>query len=766
MAGVGEVVKAAELLGKAGYFIWENTRTTLDINVSNQHSNLVFRHFVRYCSSGECHGVPTFEIKPMKETVAKFKANTSSLKLHGCLIYGINRRDGQETSMKNLYLLLGWKIQQLKDHYKNYVLGQFEDASNTLTRTWSIDHDTINDFTVSVSMTDTRLTSSSTNSKISLISSSCKIIIRNECDELLLCNFEPTPFEGKQSMKPSLIVGPYDNTIIKFKSAGVMFARTSGCLVFELTRYNSDQPLLWGRRTFLAIDALVVPHDASKRKASIKMLTVKDGIFPRSNDSLINAHNDMLSHYMVSVGHPAEWRLDELGLQMKVAFRMEPHAVLDIMLRKSLRSNLHGIPSFLSTDYYRLPTHSVMGDVNDYLKKKSITGPGLVLVDNNSSSGMLIEPIYPAHGERDERFICECDDGLLLQHGYCLHRRPIPTERNYIQQIYAITSKKGVKTSPHRCLLVVSWGTNNYITAVIYTRRDKRSGEQINKLASYFLKQANLRKNIGGVISNTIMENTYEVTHLMERTITLPCKSTANLMTYEMIKSPQLFSISLQDPFDTEALYKDQYEKCEKPKSATPYQLTVIITNKLLDTDVEWVDFVSTGAVTTSGMEGNMMNPSATTHYTISYPPEDQRHALLLRFKKAGTQPMYIDVHIDLAVDGRRPKQTTTVRYRSVDEGQSFDAKSKDDTIVLKTNHSIDEEEEEDEKEKNTVKEMTLEETSTNQFIGIHHSTYTSDKRHFTTTLCLTGTKDQAMEHLQMNDAKVDIAMVKAGKYL
>jgi hypothetical protein len=167
-----------------------------------------------------------------------------------------------------------------------------------------------------------------------------------------------------------------------------------------------------------------------------------------------------------------------------------------------------------------------------------------------ASTGFVVEPIFPAHCVEDESVVCECEDGQVLEHGYCLHRRKSVASGESARQLYSIYSVKGVKSSPHRALLMILWSNDHYTTAVMYTRRDKRSGEELNKAICQFLNDANLVKTISRpTASKPITENAYGVMQLMERDIRLSCGSRAHLMTYQTIKSPHLFTISLQDPF-------------------------------------------------------------------------------------------------------------------------------------------------------------------------------------------------------------------------
>jgi hypothetical protein len=182
MATGGDIVNLLDLLGRAGYFIWESTRTSLDLNIENRHPHLALNDYIRYCRLGKCSALPKpFAVKPDQNVTFSFKANASRMQLIGSMIYRIDKLKGPSPNTKHLYLLLAWQIKiggdcyfmldlvesikdafnwkesHLKELYNTYIHKEFEETGTTLTRVWSLNNeDETTWFKVSVSMTDTR----------------------------------------------------------------------------------------------------------------------------------------------------------------------------------------------------------------------------------------------------------------------------------------------------------------------------------------------------------------------------------------------------------------------------------------------------------------------------------------------------------------------------------------------------------------------------------------------------------------------------------
>ncbi|RKP27261.1 hypothetical protein SYNPS1DRAFT_27077 [Syncephalis pseudoplumigaleata] len=848
MVSVGEVMHGVELLGQAGQFIWEHTRTTLDINIENKHPHLMLRRFTRHCSVGECTQTPAFDVRPMASTVAKFRTHASRTKCNGCMIYRINVANGPHPNTKDLYVLLAWKInvggkahflldlvenqknvfnwneEQLKKYYRNFVREQLRSAGNSISRTWSLDNNDKMSFTISASMTSTRLGTmdvtiehgkhgdkipphhvvnerfgfakwdgednepQSANSKRSFLGSSLAVMLENETDEIELRNGEPKIFEGKQCTEVLPIVAPRSNTIIKLKSDKIMFARTSGCIIYELVRAeNQNTPLLWGRRVFLAVDVLIIPHDPQERKAAITLLTVKDNVFPHSTNSIADAHEEVLEHCMVSVGCPAQWRMNELNLRMRMAFHLAPHAKLRIKLEQIHRADSRDMPPFLSTDEYSVPSRDAANAIKDYFGSKVPAERGYVLVDNNCK-GMTIESVWNTYESKNMLLEEGCDNDLVVPNGHSLHKySPWATDEHlppatdaYHQQLYKITSEKNARVSRHRCLLIVSRSYNDYVTAVVHTRRDNREGEELFRATTYFLKRAGFFKETADILPEKVHENTYVTKQLMERDIALPCNSNAHLMVYESSKPPQVFAISLQEPFNPMSFHAKTSPNVQVPKSARPYHLDVKLVNRLTSTTLTYVDFMSTDTLTVDGMPAgsNVVPANATVQYSATYPWQDQRHALLLRFKQSGTVPTYIDVHIDLATDGPRPIQTTAVRYIATANGPVVDANVKLHHFQHVTKHraaldngededamDYDDEEGDDKDSMHMTRTLAADGANSQPAMRVQHLPLQPEERRFSMVLTIADTMEAAGEAIPVeNVPNVEVTTVKAGE--
>jgi hypothetical protein len=213
-----------------------------------------------------------------------------------------------------------------------------------------------------------------------------------------------------------------------------------------------------------------------------------------------------------------------------------------------------------------IPSESAREKVNRYIEENKLVEPGLVFIDNNNSSGILIEPILSKYDMESQPLFSESikdgivvEDGQIFQDGYCLRQFRLTEEEDYKQQLYMITSKKKIREEPqYLCLLNIVLlldeqnKENKYITSVVYARRDKRPNKDLRRLVAYFLDNASLTRTIDNHVLEQVQENTYKVMHLMERPIRLPCNSTGHLMTYKSIKPPHLLTISLQDSFNPE----------------------------------------------------------------------------------------------------------------------------------------------------------------------------------------------------------------------
>ncbi|RKP09406.1 hypothetical protein THASP1DRAFT_28808 [Thamnocephalis sphaerospora] len=449
MIGVAEGIQVAEQAVALGKFVWDKTRTTLDLTLANSHSKIKLTRYVRFVYDGRCTVQPEVTVKHGENTSAGFRARTMGSRIKGALLYQICHADGRTPVAKELYLLVAWRInlgnnsfmlldlvekhkaiawtnKRLEDLYHNRIQKRFEKTNAALMRTWSLDDGTY--FTVSASMNNTRFGSMTVrvesadasqkdtqqpytvraekfeaihwddemdeeqgvhakSKKAALGGSSVVIVVHNDCEDITLCNGELGMFDGKRSSEIPQDIVPEINAKISLKSSTVFRGRTRGCLVYEMVNHNTGMPVVWGYRTHIAIDVSVVPHDVQERKVAIKILATKDSAFPAVNDHTIEgAHKEVLYHFMYTYGRPSEWFLDQLNLRLDVSFNREPHAKLHVRLISVKGRPNEGRPLFFQGGDFSIPSRHVSDKIAAYISDpQKYSNHRLRLVENSMS---------------------------------------------------------------------------------------------------------------------------------------------------------------------------------------------------------------------------------------------------------------------------------------------------------------------------------------------------------------------------------------------
>ncbi|RKP09710.1 hypothetical protein THASP1DRAFT_22492 [Thamnocephalis sphaerospora] len=247
---------------------------------------------------------------------------------------------------------------------------QLYKASGALTRTWAINNDS-DAFTVCVTMNNARAGSIKMNimkatgpvdtkrpflvqpqrygkilwsepdgtsaydspSTSYVFGSSVDVAVYNDCENLLLLNPSVAAFKGKLESDHPSDIKPIEKEMIKFKSAAAGCESTHGFILYELKELNDRAPIMWGRRTFLAIDVVIVPETVDERMVAVQLITILDAGFSFLHGvQLEKVHKELLCQYMTSSGRPSVYRMDKMSLRLSVSFNREPSAELHVKL--------------------------------------------------------------------------------------------------------------------------------------------------------------------------------------------------------------------------------------------------------------------------------------------------------------------------------------------------------------------------------------------------------------------------------------------------
>ncbi|KAI9590937.1 hypothetical protein BDF19DRAFT_23505 [Syncephalis fuscata] len=603
---IGGAVQAAELLGRAAYFIWQETRTTLQVNISNRHPRLKLQNFARYCHAGQCSEPQAFSILPEQSRTFRFIAHALGTHIDGCCVYSITAFNRPPATTHNIYLLLAWNIQLggackvmlnlvetypgqdistslLKEHYLKDVVPQFQPSGTMMIRTWNLGDDDTK-FTVNVSLTDvangimeveiipankdaimnrpfflttnyfenvTWDTAGNESEKTKTdddkfgLTSSMNVFIHNDCENLTLTNCSSIVRNGKLKTRGHNFIGYRAQSKYIFKNK-TPFGRTSGTVVYELQHSEQNAPpLLWGYRIFLAMDFLVTAHDHTLRKVCSTLLAVKNANFPEYTDALLHAHEKILGHHMFMRGRPSQWHLHNFDLKISVRFKRLSHAEFYIRLEKAFTKNFNGVPLFLPTGENSDISQDARNTINRYIKSNK-QGHGILALEIERDLKIEVEPLMPEHANENAISIeCNCSGGVLSSSGKCIFHEKVSESSWSFMHLFAITPTLSVAKSPYLCLLRVKRTYDSFITAVVFTFRGNSSNEELEKTLDYFFAYS----GIVGKQENTT-ENSYDHGRLMERRINLRPDVNFQLITYLSSEPNRLFKIMLKKEFD------------------------------------------------------------------------------------------------------------------------------------------------------------------------------------------------------------------------
>ncbi|RKP06556.1 hypothetical protein THASP1DRAFT_25149 [Thamnocephalis sphaerospora] len=363
MAGINESLQIAEKLAKAGSFVWDKTRVSLDLEIVNMpNSGIRIARYTRYVADG------------------------------GVVV---------------------WAAERLGEHYKVHIREQLQTVKNTQTCTWAMDNgDT---FTVCAAVTDLR-------------TGSLKV--------------EITKAAGQAGITKPFFIGPPRYGDILWSKPGTCLIHSSALGahtapnvdVLEGKRksgylgdiaptgnemvmgFSDHAPVIWGRRTFLAIDVIIVPEAVEERKVAAQLITTLDAGFPLSyGGQLGKIHEELLCRYMTTTGRPSVYRMDKMNLKLDVSFDREPSARLHVRILQVSRCPEDSRPLFLVTgERWKCLTTRMDIYITDYVS------------------------LYPNKEQSFRRFHVGCADSRLHSGEAYLHELPMLADGQSDFYLYAI----------------------------------------------------------------------------------------------------------------------------------------------------------------------------------------------------------------------------------------------------------------------------------------------------------------------------------------
>ncbi|RKP04738.1 hypothetical protein THASP1DRAFT_33458 [Thamnocephalis sphaerospora] len=662
---------------QASRFAWDVTRTSLQLAITNSHPEMELKNSTRY-TDGECTVPPAAFISPNNQMTASFEAAASKTKTEGCLMYQIRRAGGITPITKELHLLLAWKIKlgsnicfkcrliendvgaiqwdrhHLKGLYYSEIKKDMHSSTSSQSRTWNLE--TTVKFTVDVTMNDARqgvMNVSIRQSDDELengrpfffdpasadqgfrggfeygrrnslqrlwpFMSSATISLRNQMDNLLLRAPDFKMFSGKcVSEVRDIPCNGRDTVFLKSKSTSR--GRTRGCLLYELVyqpRPSKRSPVLFGRRTFIAIDVCITRGKATSRKAAIEIITVKDSAFPHCTGKPIDkAHTEVLFHFMNTSGRPSKVHLDELDLKLDVEFNREPHAHLEVILAWINDSEMSK-RLFVPFGEYSVPLQSEDSDIQVDPKRPK---DRVLFAENRVTNGnhRFLLNIFgenkpgksAAHGPSNSRRL------RPGQHYRCTYTEP--DSATAFEQICEILPEQNACSAKGSISLLLDIYVEKsssqpngkeqekehvYDAIAVYAPYKTRSRACLEHLFKAYRKRApeNARKFDSG--------------HLLEQTVQLSDNHQAHLSVYQAVHLPHLLSVTLREAFNVDHLYKrtSEYNLVEAP---SPYRIRITVCNRHPELRLKLADFMASGNTPPTKITTNW--PAVDTHQASS----------------------------------------------------------------------------------------------------------------------------------------------------
>ncbi|KAI8052126.1 hypothetical protein BDF22DRAFT_690085 [Syncephalis plumigaleata] len=719
---ISGTVQALELAGRAGYFIWQATRTTLDVHIDNRHPHIKLQNFARYCHTGRCTEPQAFRVLPQESRSFQFIADTLGLRIDGCCVYGITPYNRPATTINRIYLLLAWSIQLngeckttlnlvetykgqdltgslLQHHYISKIVPSFESSENMLTRSWDlIDPDTR--FTVNLSLNN----AASGVMKVEIIhdgekssidrphfvgldyfkdvifkdtdelegldaskdrfglTSSISVHIDNNCESLALIHCETYSISGKLKENENRAIYYGAQSRHRFKN-GTPLGRTSGVLVYELIHDAENAPaILWGYRVFLAVDFLVTSHNAVARTVSITLLAVRDVRFPNSDrDPLLRAHEKVLSHHMVTFGKSSVWDLHDLNLKIWADFKRSPHAKLYLRLEKARFRNHHAIPLFLPTNENSQVSSGARNAIKQYITSNT-EADGINVVEIADDLKVKLQYITPSHAGRGTLVKCQCNNQTLSSGSWCITRKNVPEKNWSMEHYYLITPTFSATRSPYQCVLYVRRDHVSFTVAPVFILRDDSIGEELKDDVDNFLNQSYL---VGEHMASA--GNSYDHGRIMERRVQLPGNVNFQLLAYMNSQPCRLFKLLLKREFIPEEFHREARINSEQPFMATPYTYVVILDNKHTDMKLKLASYFSTG-IPNNIQRDEVLPPGETKTITFTLFANDLRHGIALTYRTGGNNPITVEIQANMSVENTSLLHSTAISYKTAND--------------------------------------------------------------------------------------------------
>ncbi|RKP06970.1 hypothetical protein THASP1DRAFT_31219 [Thamnocephalis sphaerospora] len=749
-AQLGE--RAAEELFAQSRFAWNWKCTSLRLAIKNNHPTLALERYISYLRYGACKKFPEPSIPPWKQTEAIFDDNIGSHRIKGCLLYRIRSADHANSTGKELYLLLAWTIKlsnnaslvleliennagtivwthrRLKAHYDEYVCEQLSEASGSLKRTWTLDES--QRFTVKVSTGNARngalevhISDAAPNEtdgrrpffiapkkfdsicwdpqdgghaahqsppRTITAKSRASIYVHNSTTSLLLHNASLLMFDGKHASDDPVDIIPQSYCHVIVKAAKPLRKNTRGCLVYELVRSSTGMPIIWGRRTFVAIDVCVALYKMNERKVAVKLFTVIDAHASPPGSGLVKTiHEELLDPFMHTYGRSSRWHAGAFGLKLDVSFNREARTILHVRLSECRSQPGDSAPLFIPTGRYC--THP---GIAEQWKKLDASTTNQVCISENETANFVLA----AH-DASRRWLysvnshANSNQDRMHGHNVSLHILDAPSEERDSQQFFKIASATS-DAGDVACLFRLTSTLHGDLTAnshiyrhtatMLYAPLLKHDNGLSSTLADGYIRWIQSGKEQQpskmqpcntpfpkvGFARKQLPRAQFSEAQLVDYAIQMPDGRGAQLTAYQPINPRHLLGISLRNTPSVKELYGDDTHTAPRP-----YQVCVTVRSECPKLQLQLVDFIASGAPVTS-MQMPETPSACPSVVQFEFSSQDFWHMVVLRYRCSGDKAFGMDIHTNLAIldaydgDGDR-RQTTTVCYAGAVEGEA-----------------------------------------------------------------------------------------------
>jgi hypothetical protein len=130
-------------------------------------------------------------------------------------------------------------------------------------------------------------------------------------------------------------IAPGDLDQVFIKSTILLLGCTKACLLYEVVKHGDRQkPLIFGSRIFLAIAVSISPYQVNKRKAAVKLISIKSRDYIKTKKEIRGLYKNVLRYFMYDDDQESQWNLEKLGLHLEVYFDRKAQAELYIHLTR------------------------------------------------------------------------------------------------------------------------------------------------------------------------------------------------------------------------------------------------------------------------------------------------------------------------------------------------------------------------------------------------------------------------------------------------